>query len=70
MALNDARQFRSLKASKPKAEKKVANKPKVIKPGAHKQPSNNMERYSKAKKLKGRAQMDAMANILAEQLGD
>lgn len=46
--LNDARQFRELKA-KPIVEKKVVEVPKVAKPGAGDKPDPNAEKVSKAR---------------------
>lgn len=69
LALNDAMKYRNLKASKPQIDKRVSNKPKVIKPGAKPVNQDKSSEYRQAaKKLTGRKQDEMMAKALENML--
>lgn len=69
LALNDAMKYRTLKASKPQIDKRVSNKPKVIKPGAKPVTQDKSSEYRQAaKKLSGRKQDEMMAKALENML--
>ena len=69
LALNEALKYRNLRDSKPQVQKRVSNKPKVIKPGNKQPQTNKVDDLRKAaKKAKGRKQEDLMAAALEQLL--
>lgn len=68
-ALNDARLYRELQQSKPQVTKKVAEVPKVVKPGAIERTDTGREQWNKGlSQLKQRGGKDRDAFALAAQL--
>jgi hypothetical protein len=71
--LNDARQFRELKSAKPVVEKRVAEVPKVVKPGKAEVPDASAEKWNKgmASLRKSGSTQDAvqLARMMIERTG-
>jgi hypothetical protein len=67
--LHTAREYQKLQASKPAAEKKVVNVPKVVKPGQVAVVSQGQQKKSEAlQRLNKSGKVDDLANFLAGQM--